>query len=166
MFTKCPRCHNKQRKNSLDYECHICHELVCENCYYSKSLLCRKCMYSATGVDEAIKRTVAVSLCDNDFWATFQPLLKGIGEALAYHNNSLSRHTVDGLIRAAIPFYYLAYQTGDDQWHKNKLPDTVAYLCKHVLVFFDEDAERHIAEFDHDGGSWYLELATGKVYGY
>lgn len=108
-------------------------------------------------------RTVAVILGDNDFGSTFRPLLESIHRSLLWHG-ALSRDSVIRLIHAGLGFHYLAFQVGGS--HDDQDADrTVEYLGR-IRVLFDEEAEADIQQGDHDGGAWYLEIATGNVFSY
>jgi len=111
-------------------------------------------------------RTIAIVLGDNDFGNTFKPLLESLYRGIAW-NDGLSREAVEAAIRAGIGFHYLAFQHGRrfGQEGHSSLEDKVHYLSK-LRVLFDEEAEADICHVDHDGGAWYLELATGHVHAY
>ena len=122
-------------------------------------------------------RTIAIVLCDNDFLNTFPPLLRTVYEAIKEwetgEGEELSEENVKELIMSGVEFFYRGFQLGSRKNHDLDIPDTVAYLRgtrdkrdKGIRILFDSEAEKHIAESDHDGGSWYLELLTGRVYGY
>lgn len=116
-------------------------------------------------------RTIAIVLCDNDFGGVFRPLLKAVHQAIKYHideDNAMSkefdeRH-ISMLIREGIPFHYLAYSNHPAHARKN-INQTVKYLLE-IKILFDDEAEKHIQENDHDQGSWYLYVPTGDVFDY
>jgi len=113
-------------------------------------------------------RTIAIVLGDNDFGNTFRPLLESVYTALL-HRSGFSREIISSLIREGIKFHYAAYQYRYDylaSGYTNQTVDkTVEYLDK-IRILFDEDAEQDVEQRDHDGGAWYLEVATGTVYSY
>lgn len=111
-------------------------------------------------------RTIAVVLGDNDFGATFQPLLESIARAIVW-NVEPSREVLEKAIRAGVEFHYLAFQHGRHFGEPGygSVEDTVSYL-RTMSVLFDEEAESDIARHDHDRGAGYLETATGQVYVY
>lgn len=110
--------------------------------------------------------TIAVILGDNDFGNTFQPLLESVYRAILWQGG-LSREAVEKAIRCGVEFHYVAFQLGDRYTEEGcrKVEETVRYLSD-IQVLFDEEAEADIQSSDHDGGAWYLEMATGKVYAY
>ncbi len=116
------------------------------------------------------KRTIAIVLCDNDFFKTFMPLLEGLVNVLIDRGDEADDKFIGLVIRQSILAHYVAYQY-HPSWSYNglsqeeHLENTGKYLSK-IRILFDEEAEKHIAENDHDGGSWYLELYTGRVSGY
>jgi hypothetical protein len=110
--------------------------------------------------------TIAVILGDNDFENTFQPLLESVYRAMLWKGD-LSKETVEKAIRCGVEFHYVAFQLGDRyaEVGYRKVEETVRHLSD-IMVLFDEKAEADIQRNDHDGGAWYLEMATGKVYAY
>lgn len=113
-------------------------------------------------------RTVVISLCDNDFGSTFFNLLETIMRAIEYHKGSrdeLQKEDIEKAIYEAIRFHYLTFQSLESlRENTSKLDYTLNYLQTNINVYFDDEAEKFISEHDHDGGSWYLETITGKVY--
>ena len=110
-------------------------------------------------------RTIAIVLCDNDFYNTFTNLLKSIYNVIVWHDNEDidNKILIEKWIREGIRFYNMTY---DHSFIDEPSDITMEYLHKKVKVLFDEEAEKFIETHDHDGGSWYLELATGKVYSF
>lgn len=111
-------------------------------------------------------RTVAIVLGDNDYGNTFKPLLETVFRA-SFWNGGLSKEVLEKAIRAGIEFHYVAFQHGKRHGETGygSVEDTVRYLSE-VRVLFDEEAEADIAQVDHDGGAWYLELGSGHVCSY
>lgn len=114
-------------------------------------------------------RTIAVILCDNDFGITFTNLLETIMRAINYHNgskNELKKEDIEKIIYEGIRFHYLAFQKDNTglETDKERLEYILSYLKEGVKIYFDDEAEEFISNNDHDGGSWYLETITGKVY--
>jgi len=104
-------------------------------------------------------RTIAIVLCDNDYYNTFTNLLDSIYKVIVWHEDkSIDLILIEKWIRAGINYYCLTYN--------NCSHNDINYLQDKVKVLFDEEAEKFIETHDHDGGSWYLELATGKVYSF
>lgn len=119
-------------------------------------------------------RTIAIVLGDNDFGNTFRPLLEGLKKIFEYHNGELLTDEVDLIIRQSIMAYYVGYQycfypgsygNPAHKTHAEHLAQTAEYLSG-IKILFDEEAEIDIADVDHDGGAWYLELQSGTVSGY
>jgi len=112
-------------------------------------------------------RTIAIELCDNDFGNTFRNLLETVNRVLVYQAGMPEcndRKSVEEYIRAGVRFHYLAFQAQLDR-KENDLEHTMKYLEK-INVLFDTEAEESVATKDHDGGSWYLEVPTGRVFSY
>lgn len=111
-------------------------------------------------------RTIAVVLGDNDYGNTFKPLLESLHRGIVW-NDGLSREAIETAIKAGVEFHYLAFQFGR---HSGKVKyGTIESTMSHlndIRILFDEEAEADISQKDHDGGAWYLELATGQVYSY
>lgn len=112
-------------------------------------------------------RTIAIVLGDNDFENTFRPLLYSITKTITVQPTELSREVISSIIKEGIKFHYMAYQYRYDLPASGNPPieKTMKYLSK-IRILFDEDAEQDIEQKDHDGGAWYLEVTTGKVYSY
>lgn len=110
-------------------------------------------------------RTIAIVLGDNDFGNMFVPLLKSLKPLLVYRDNNISIEELDILIRAAMPYFYLAYQVCGDFSGRGELDKTMQYLSK-IRVFTDDAAIDHISNNDHDHGSWFLDVNSGKVEAY
>jgi len=108
-------------------------------------------------------RTVAISLCDNDYGNTFKPLLETIYKVIQWREEPTNKE-IENLIWKGIDFHYRAFQEHRGATEQ-EIQRTLKYLGK-IKIYFDEEAEKHIQEDDHDSGSWYLEMETGKVYGY
>lgn len=111
-------------------------------------------------------RTIVIVLNDNDYGNTFRPLLETVYRAIDW-NDGLTTEVVKKAIFAGIEFHYLAFQLGGNFGKSGygTIEETVKYLGK-IDVLFDEAAEADICQRFHDGGAWYLELATGKVTAY
>jgi hypothetical protein len=109
-------------------------------------------------------RTIAIVLCDNDFGNTFIPLLETIKRVIEHRGiDKVTPVDIDFIIRQNVMAHYFAFQFHFGvQEHRGT---TESYL-KRIKVLFDEDAEKHITENDHDRGSWYLELHSGRVFSY
>ena len=111
-------------------------------------------------------RTIALILDDNDFGATFRPLLVSLSRALSI-DPGLAPDAVRHAIYAGIEFHYVAFQLRS-RFNKpghGKVQEVVDYL-KAVKVLFDEEAEADVLNVGHDGGAWYLELMSGAVSAY
>lgn len=112
-------------------------------------------------------RTIVVILGDNDFGNTFRPLLETLYKAITW-NGGLTEEAAKAAIQAGIEFHYVAFQHGSHFGENGygTVEDTVSYLREGLKVIFDEEAEADICQRDHDGGAWYLELASGNVAAY
>jgi hypothetical protein len=118
-------------------------------------------------MEDAKIRTIAIVLCDNDFVNTFEPLLESIKLALKHQKGmGFGEKDVEAWIRAGIPYFYRTFQ-----WHgtgalsEEDQEKSIKYLSQ-IKVLFNEKAEQHIEEHDHDGGSWYLDVPWGIVHSY
>lgn len=111
-------------------------------------------------------RTIAVVLGDNDFGNTFKPLLESLWRAIEW-NDGLDETVLVDAIKSGIEFHYRAFQLGDNAGKSGygSVADTVKYLGA-ANVLFDEAAEADICQAGHDGGAWYLEIASGNVRSY
>jgi len=111
-------------------------------------------------------RTIAIVLCDNDYYNTFTNLLKSIYNIIIWHDNEYINNKVliEKWIREGIGFYNMTHDRSSIDAEQFDI--TIKYLQNKVKVLFDEEAEKFIETHDHDGGSWYLEMATGKVYSF
>lgn len=115
-------------------------------------------------------RTIAIVLGDNDFGRTFKPLLETVYRAWEWHGPLEMPHAdyLRNAIRELIKGHYLLFQVSYDYRPESQVEradKTAAYLGS-IRILFDEEAEQDIMTRDHDGGAWYLELATGLVYSY
>ena len=113
-------------------------------------------------------RTVAIVLCDNDFHSVFPPMLETIKQIVKYHEGSNPEDDLKYKITEFVKRTYLAYYIAFSHWSTKDLEDlnsTDEYLSK-IKVLFDEEAEKHIMEHDHDSGSWYLEIQSGVIKAY
>jgi hypothetical protein len=120
--------------------------------------------------DEPKVRTIAIVLCDNDFGNTFVPLLNAMNDVIKYRKGSeITPEFMEKVIRLSIMPFYVAFQHRPELLsilpHGEEMANTEKYLSK-IKVLFDEEAEAHIANTDHDGGSWYLEVQSGVVSSY
>ena len=111
-------------------------------------------------------RTVAIVLCDNDFHGVYLPMLHSIKHLIEYLDGMDS--DLEWNIREFVKRSTLAFYVGFN-WRSEKDPDdhasTERYLSK-ARVLFNEEAEQHILNNDHDGGSWYLEVDSGIINSY
>jgi len=98
---------------------------------------------------------VCIVLGDNDFGNTFVPLLKSIHQVLLY-NPDMTEKDLFKIIHLGIDFHYTAYQ------NKQDTTNIYEYLKK-IKILFDDEASKFISTNDHDGGSWFLEISSGKV---
>jgi hypothetical protein len=118
-------------------------------------------------------RTIAIVLGDNDFGHTFINLLDSIYKAIEYGSVTIQDKKEEQIrdityaIKNGIRYHYITFQllSYGGNVSENMLERTLKYL-ESIRILFDEDAEKDIVEKDHDGGAWYLEVQTGKVYGY
>lgn len=121
-------------------------------------------------------RTIAIALGDNDFGHTFIPLLESIYKAIEF-GSLTTQDTEEGQIRDityaiknGIRYHYITFQvlSHGGKINESEIDRTVEYLCEgeYPKILFDEEAEKDIQEEDYDGGAWYLEVQTGKVYSY
>ena len=118
---------------------------------------------------DPVKRTVAIILGDNDFGNTFKPLLESLYRIWEYSSGEFDKEQLRQAILAGTEFHYRAFQLipyRPKQYDPEKIERTVKYLKTNLLVLYDEEAEFDIQTKDYDGGAWYLELRTGKVYPY
>lgn len=113
-------------------------------------------------------RTIAIILCDNDFGNTFRNLLETIYNLLIYLDGSdkLTTKHIEKSIREGIRFHYLAFQHIEPWGTDEDREGTIKYLNDRIKVLFDNEAEEFMKDKDHDGGSWYLEVRTGRVYSF
>ncbi len=115
-------------------------------------------------------RTICIRLCDNDFGSTFRNLLETLYNVFIYSPPE-SPEIVEKIIREGLRFHYIAFQNQYDYSNRadkdieEHFKDIEKYLSD-IKIYFDDEAEKFIQEHDHDGGSWYLEVQTGKVYSF
>ncbi|MFA5071153.1 MAG: hypothetical protein WC511_02170 [Candidatus Pacearchaeota archaeon] len=110
-------------------------------------------------------RTIAIVFGDNDFSKTIHSIVVSLYNVLQYRKD-LSENAVKEIVRVGIPFHYLAYQHSWDNPSGYDVGGSIHYLENRIKVLFDGEAERHISEHDHDGGSWYIELQSGNISSY
>lgn len=106
-------------------------------------------------------RTIAIALCDNDFSNTFRPLLESIYNVLIWRGDEATEEKIREYIYHAVRYHYIAFQSRDDD-----VEDVVCYLQGKMRIYFDKEAEDYMIGKDHDGGSWYLEVRTGRFYSF
>ena len=99
---------------------------------------------------------VCVVLGDNDFGNTFIPLLKSLRTVFKDYE-SITREQVTRMVKMGINYHYCVFQNVGEAD-----PETYDYLSK-TKVLFDEEALEFISDNDHDGGSWFLEVNSGKI---
>lgn len=106
-------------------------------------------------------QAVALVLCDNDYGSTFVPLLESIYAAFVNSSGAMSAELMRKLIMTGIPYHYMAFQM--DEKRGDTCDDAVPYLLNKVKIVFDSEAKEASLK-DDDGGSWYLDLESGKVH--
>lgn len=100
-------------------------------------------------------RTIAVILCDHDFYLTFYPLMETLQRAVKW-NPDQDENLIKRYILSLIEGHYLAFQFGEHS--KEDIEPTIKYLKEQTRILFNEEAEKFIEENDHDGASHYLEV--------
>lgn len=110
-------------------------------------------------------KSVAIILCDNDFWATFRPLLLHVREIILYPRDKegLSKENITKIILDGIQWHYVSYQYQYVKYGPHDMQKTVNYLKENIEVLFDEEADRAPFELDHDCGSWYIHIETAQL---
>lgn len=108
-------------------------------------------------------RSIAISLCDNDFGSMFRPLLAAVREFVLW-NPEAERGTVVRVVGLLIPGMYEAYQRYPGQ-EDDDVEDVVEHLQRRVEILFDEEAEA-AAMIAHDSGSWFCDLEEGRIVAY
>lgn len=108
-------------------------------------------------------KSIALSLCDNDFHLTLGAMLDNIKLVLEYNPN-LENHEIEMIVRASIKPCYLGFNPQSFNL-LDKLDHTMNYLYS-MKVLFDEDADNEVAGKDHGGGSAYFNVMSGTVFLY
>lgn len=111
-------------------------------------------------------RTIVIKLCDNDFGNTFRNLLSTVYRLIVFKEGLVSEELVRNSILEGIRFHYLYFQSDWDSESDEKSIKTCNNLGNKIKIYFDAEAEQIIENFDDDGGSWYLEIQTGKIYSF
>tara|TARA_R110000868_G_scaffold324272_4_gene585164 strand:- start:864 stop:1166 length:303 start_codon:yes stop_codon:yes gene_type:complete len=96
----------------------------------------------------------------------FRPLLDAVAQMVderdgRHEPEHEKRARVQDMIIAALPAFYIGYQKWPSQ-DAEAVAQTVKYLTDSINILFDSEAEEECME-DHDGGSWMLNVNTGKV---
>ena len=100
-------------------------------------------------------RTIAVILCDHDFYMTYTPLMETLQRAVKWNPDQDDEH-IKKYILSLIEGHYWAFQF--DEHSKKDIEPTIKYLKDRTRIMFDEEAEKFIENNDHDGASNYLEV--------
>jgi|ERR1700739_766954 len=119
-------------------------------------------------------RTIAVVFGDNDFGCTFRPLMETLLRVIEYRGaENITEDEVRAIVKNNLFGHYIAFQHHFDHDSRrnlerieDSLDHTEKYLLSKTKVLFDEEAEKHIAYYDHDHGSFYLELQSGTIASY